>query len=64
MNSHIVIIKKRNNFGNDPTILESVIRPDIQPDIRFGHVNDQICTKFGKGMYKVILKYAWKFQLV
>ena len=35
MDSHIVIIKKRNNFGNDPTIFESVIRPDIQPDIRF-----------------------------
>ena len=40
-----------------------VIRPDIQLDICFGHINEQIWTKVGKGMYNVILKYAWKFQL-
>ena len=62
MSSQYVIIKKKNNFGNDPTIFDPVIRPDIQPDIRFGHINEQIWTKFGRDMYNVILKYAWKFQ--
>ena len=63
MNSQYVIIKKKNNFGNGPTIFDPVIRPDNQPDIRFGHINKQIWTKFGRGMYNVILKHAWKFQL-
>ena len=44
MNSQYVIIKKKNNLGNDPTIFASFIRPDIQPDICFGLINEQICT--------------------
>ena len=55
MNSQYVIIKKKNNFGNDPTIFDAVIRPDILPDIRFGPINEQISTKFGSDMYNVII---------
>ena len=40
-------IKKNYKFDNDPDIFASVIRPDIQPDIRFGHTNEQMRTKFG-----------------
>ena len=56
VSSLYVTIKKKNKFGNDPAIFGSVIRPDIQPDIRFGHTNDQIRMKFGGDMYKAILK--------
>ena len=56
VSSHYVTIKKKNKFGNDLAIFGSVIRPDIQPDIRFGHTNEQIRTRFGGDMYKAILK--------
>ena len=60
MNSQYVIIKRKNNFGNDPTIFDPVILPDIQPDIRFGHINEQISTKFGSDMYNVII--CWQIK--
>ena len=56
VSSHYVTIKKKNKFGNDPGIFGSLIRPDNQPDIRFGHTNDQIRMKFCGGMFNVILK--------
>ena len=54
--SQYVAIKKIYKFGNDPTVFVSVIRPDIQPDIRFGHTNQQIRTKFGGDVYNTFLK--------
>ena len=56
VSSHYVTIKKKYKFGNGPAIFGSVIRPDNQPDIRFGHTNDQIRTKFGEGILNVIFK--------
>ena len=56
VSSHFVTIKKKCKFGHDPSIFGSVIRPDIQPDIRFGHTNQQIRTKFGGDMYNTFLK--------
>ena len=48
--------KNKYKFGNDPAIFGSVIQPDNQLDIRFSHTNEQIRTKFGGGMFNVILK--------
>ena len=56
VSSLYVTNKKKYKFGNDPAIFRSVIRPDIQPDICFGHTNLQIRTKFGGEMYNVFLK--------
>ena len=56
VSSLYVTIKKKYKFDNDPAIFASVIRPDILPDIRFGHTNGQIRTKFGGDVYIAILK--------
>ena len=52
MNSQYVLIKKRNNCGNDPTLFGSVIRPDIQLDIRFGHI---IMNRFVRNLVEVCI---------